>query len=480
MNRITRRTFVKAGVAGTVAAIAGTKSSGRVIGANDTVRLAICGLNSRGGDHIKEFATMPGVSIAYLVDPDTRTYAKRQKQLRDLKCPEAKVVQDVREVLASKDVDAITIATPNHWHALMTIWACQAGKDVYVEKPCSHNIHEGRVAVDAVRKHGRIVQHGTQRRAWKSYQNLAAVVRSGHYGPLRVSRGIVYKLRMSIGNKPAADPPPEVNFDLWTGPAPLRPYHGNLVHYNWHWFWDFGNGDIGNQGVHQMDTARWMIPDAKLPQSVFAIGGRFGYTDQGETPNTQLAIYDYGETKLIFEVRGLPTPKYPNDVSNEGLALHFDDGAIVDFKFFRKGGDPRGEALPKMDISESNRVGGDSIFANFIACVRSRKSEQLCADIMEGHVSSALCHLGNMSYRLGHMLDFHPLPKVIDGIPPFVETYGEMEKHLVSAAKINSDTEKIRMGRVLNLDGERIANDDAANAMLTRNYRAPFAVPDKA
>ena len=342
MSRITRRSFVKASVIGAVAAIAGTKSSGRVIGANNTVRLAICGLNGRGGDHVKEFATMPGVSIAYLVDPDTRTFAKRQKQLRDLKCPEAKVVQDVRQVLESKDVDAITIATPNHWHALMTIWACQAGKDVYVEKPCSHNVHEGAIAISAACKYERIVQHGTQRRAWKQYQHLQAVVRSGHYGPLRVSRGIVYKLRLGIGNKPVADPPAELNFDLWTGPAPLPPYHGNLVHYNWHWFWDFGNGDIGNQGVHQMDVARWMIPGVKWPRSVFALGGRFGYKDQAQTPNTQLIFYDYGDTKLIFEVRGLPTKNYPGDPKNEGSVLHFDDGVIADFKFFRKNGDPRG------------------------------------------------------------------------------------------------------------------------------------------
>ena len=478
MNRISRRSFVKASVAGAVATIAGTKASGRVLGANDTIRLAVCGLNGRGGDHVKEFATMPGVSIAYLVDPDTRTFAKRQKQLRDLKCSEAKVVQDVREVLDSKDIDAITIATPNHWHALMTIWACQAGKDVYVEKPCSHNVHEGRVAVEAARKHGRIVQHGTQRRAWKSYQSLAAVVRSGHYGHLRVSRGIVYKLRPSIGNKPTTDPPPEVNFDLWTGPAPLRPYHGNLVHYNWHWFWDFGNGDIGNQGVHQMDLARWMIPDAKLPRSVFAVGGRFGYKDQGETPNTQLANYDYGETQLIFEVRGLPTALYPNDVKNEGIALHFDDGVIANFKFYRNS-DSQGEDLPKMDISESSRIGGDSIFANFIAAVRSRKADQLCASILEGHYTSALCHLGNMSYRLGQPGGFHFESKSPYGNSAWSETYAKMEEHLVAKAKINPDVDTLHIGKLLKLDGEHIVNDDAANAILTRNYRAPFTVPDE-
>ena len=210
MSRITRRSLLQTTLAGATVAISGTKSSGRVIGANDTVRIAIAGLNSRGGDHIKEFSKIPGVAITHLVDPDTRIFAKRQKQLADLKKPEAVCLQDIRKVLENKDVDAITIAAPNHWHSLMTIWACQAGKDVYVEKPLSHNVHEGRVAVEAARNNNRIVQHGTQRRSWASYHNLAEVVRSGHYGPLRMSRGIVYKLRKSIGTKPETSPPTEV------------------------------------------------------------------------------------------------------------------------------------------------------------------------------------------------------------------------------------------------------------------------------
>ncbi len=473
MNRVSRRTFVKAGVAGAVATVAGTKASGRIIGANDTIRLAVCGLNGRGGDHVKEFARMPGVTIAYLVDPDTRTFEKRQKQLRDMKCPEAKVVQDVRHVLKSKDVDAITIATPNHWHALMTIWACQAGKDVYVEKPCSHNVNEGAVAVDAARKHNRIVQHGTQRRGWKSYQNLAAVVRSGHYGKLRVSRGIVYKLRLGIGEKPVTVPPTEVDFDLWTGPAAMRPYHGNYVHYNWHWFWDFGNGDIGNQGVHQMDVARWMIPDAKWPRSVVTMGGRFGYKDQAETPNTMLVNYDYGDTKLIFEVRGLPTKNFANDPKNEGSVLHFDDGVIADFKFFRNHGDPNGEALPPMLLAEP----AEDIFANFISCIRSRKQDQLWADINEGHISSALCHLGNASYRLGQDVAFAPRPHEAISNPAFDETYEKMVEHLVNG-KVNITGEKLRCGKLLALNGDGHVKDGDTKGLLTREYRAPFVVPN--
>lgn len=480
MAGISRRRFVQSSMAGVVSASWAGKLSSHIVGANNTVRLAICGLYGRGGDHIKEFAKMPGVAIACLVDPDSRTFEKRQKQLRDLGCPAADVEADVRKVLERKDIDAITIAAPNHWHALMTVWACQAGNDVFVEKPCSHNLHEGRIAVAAARKHHRIVEHGTQRRAWKSYQNLAAVVRSGQFGPLRIARGIVYKLRLPIGHQAAADAPKELDFNLWTGPAAQQPFHANLVHYNWHWFWEFGNGDIGNQGVHQMDVARWMIPNAQWPRHVFSLGGRFGIKDQGETPNTQLTIYDYGETKLIFEVRGLPTAKYPNDPHTEGSVLHFDDGVIVDFKFFRSGGEPGGEPLPQMELPASTRVGDNSIFANFIACVRNRKQEQLCADIAEGHVSSGLCHLGNISYRLGQDVACPRRSDLPELIPQFGETYEQMEKHLQTAPGFDREKATMRVGKLLQLDSDAIVNiNGAAAALATRPYRAPFVVPEK-
>lgn len=479
MARVTRRSFLQTTLAGATIAIGGTKSSGRIVGANDTIRMAIAGLNGRGGDHVKEFSAVPGVAITHLVDPDTRVFAKRQKQLADLKKPQATCVQDIRKVLESKDVDVVSIATPNHWHALMTIWACQADKDVYVEKPCSHNVHEGRIAVDTARKTKRIVQHGTQRRAMKSYQHLAAVVRSGHYGPLRTSRGIVYKLRKSIGIAPESTPPEEVDFDLWTGPAAKRPFHTNLVHYNWHWFWDFGNGDIGNQGVHQMDVARWMIPDATLPKSVVSLGGRFGYTDQGETPNTQLTLFDYGPTKLLFEVRGLPTAKFPGDDKNEGSVLHFDGGHIVNFKFYPKG-KTEGEPLPKIEVKDGGKK--ENIFANFIDCVRSRKSENLVANILEAHHSSALCHLANVSYRLGSEVPFRPATDFGRSDPMAREAYEKMEEHLVSTAKLDLNSARLRAGRTLMLDssGENVVGSDAqARALLTRAYRAPFTVPDK-
>ena len=296
MSKLTRRNFVKGSIAAMATiTVAGTKSSGQVVGANEAVRVAVAGLNGRGASHVGAFAGMPNVQIAYLVDPDTRTYQRRLTQIGN-RGAAPRTVQDIRRALEDRNVDAISIATPNHWHALMTIWAAQAGKHVYVEKPCSHNVHEGRIALDMARRHNVIVQHGTQSRTEGGWANTVAAIHSGRYGRLLVSRALCYKLRNSIGTRPTGNPPAEVDFNLWVGPAQMTAFHTNLVHYNWHWFWAFGNGDIGNQGVHQMDIARWAIQGATLPRSVVSVGGRFGYVDQGETPNTQVTLMDFGQT----------------------------------------------------------------------------------------------------------------------------------------------------------------------------------------
>ncbi len=426
------RSLAAAGV-GASFAIGGTKSSGRIIGANDTVRIAIAGLNRRGGSHVEEFAAMPGVDIVYLVDPDSRTYGMRLKQVASRLDHAGKPTgvvpsteKDIRRVLENKDVDAISIATPNHWHALMTIWACQAGKDVYVEKPCSHNIHEGRVAVEAARRYNRIVQHGTQSRSSRAWAEAVEAIRSGQLGKLLVSRALCYKPRPSIGMKPNATPPREVDFDIWLGPAPEQPYHANLVHYNWHWFWDFGNGDIGNQGVHEMDKARWLIPashfaSATFPKTVISVGGRFGYKDQGQTANTQISVMDYGDTQLIFEVRGLPTGPFHG--SKVGNIAHLEGGTIVDGKFYPKG---QTQPVPLSQVVkvETNRGPGKGHFGNFIAAVRSRKVEDLNADILEGHYSAALCHLANISYRLGEEVPFSKSSGAFGDDKEACETFG--------------------------------------------------------
>ena len=335
MTRQTRRSFLKHTLAAAATVtVAGTKSSGRVLGANEAIRVGVAGLNGRGGTHVGEFSKMKGVEIVYLIDPDSRTFAKRLKQLSK-QATKPKLVADIRKALEDKNLDAVSVATPNHWHALITIWACQAGKDVYVEKPCSHEVHEGRLALEAARKYERIVQHGTQGRSDPKMKQLAHLVKAGTYGKLLVSRGLCYKPRKSIGVKPNGMPPAEVDFNLWLGPAAEHAFNANFVHYNWHWFWDFGNGDIGNQGVHQMDAARWMIPGAKLPKSVITMGGRFGYKDQGETPNSQITFFDYGDTQLVFEVRGLDTDAYKG--VKIGNTLHFEGVVVADGKFYPKG-----------------------------------------------------------------------------------------------------------------------------------------------
>jgi predicted dehydrogenase len=484
MSGQTRRDFLRTTLAAAATVtIAGTKSSGRVLGANDVIRVGVAGLNGRGGSHVGGFSDLKkGVQVTYLIDPDTNTFARRIKQLESRGGPKPQCVQDVRKALEDKNLDVITIATPNHWHALMTIWACQAGKDVYVEKPCSHNIHEGRIAVDTARKYNRIVQHGTQSRSG-SWAMMPELAKSGRYGKLLVSRGLCYKdggtghnTRGDIGFKQPTTPPAELDFNLWLGPAPEQPHHQNLVHYRWHWFWDFGNGDIGNQGVHEIDKARWAIPGATLPRSVLSLGGRIGFKDQGQTACTQIALFDYGETQLIFEVRGLPTNPYLGQAV--GNTLHFEAGTVAGNQFIPKGG---GKPEPVHKVEYKRGPGGRDHFDNFLAAVRSRKVEDLNADILEGHLSAALIHLANASYRLGDPVPFAPRTRAIAGNADAEDALNRMEEHLAQECKLKLADWKLTVGRKLTVDTSTgmAVGDPEANKLLTRHYRKPFVVPDK-
>ncbi len=485
MSHLSRRQFLgrSLAAAGAGFAIGGTKSSGRILGANDTVRIGVAGLHGRGGEHVKQWSGMKGVDITYLIDPDSRTYGERIAQINKAGGSSPKTVTDIRKALEDPELDAISVATPNHWHSLATVWSCQAGKDVYVEKPCSHNVHEGRISVDAARKYGRVVQHGTQSRSDKKWAELAGIVKEGRYGKLLVSRALCYKDRKSIGVKPNATPPEQVDFNLWLGPAAERPFNTNLVHYNWHWFWDFGNGDIGNQGVHQMDIARWLIPGATLPKSVMSVGGRFGYKDQGETPNTQVSVLDFGDTQLIFEVRGLPGESYHGE--RVGNLAHFEEGVVAPapkggkLMFYPKGDTGPGEPIQKSE-NPKERIPDGGHFGNFISVVRSRKNDHLHADILQGHYSSALCHLANISYRLGTMQPFNEKTKAFGDNKEAYETLARMEEHLTHDNGLKLDGLSYRLGRKLNVDAknESFVGDPEANALLTRPYRKPFAVPD--
>ena len=478
MGKQTRRGFLKRTAAGGAAfslvTVAGTKSSGDVIGANEKIRIAVVGIKGRGSAHYGAYAGMDNVEVTYLVDVDTNQFSGAVKNLQSTGSQSPVCVKDVRWALDDPNVDAISIATCNHTHSLYTVLACQAGKDVYVEKPLSHNLFEGRKCVEAARRYQRVVQHGTQQRSHQERANEIAAVQSGNYGKLLVSKGYCCKPRWSIGTKPETQPPSTLDFNLWLGPAPEQPYHENLVHYNWHWFWDFGNGDTGNQGVHEMDVARWAIPGATLPTRVWSLGGRFGYQDQGQTPNTMLTLFEYGDVQLLFETRGLvgKHEQFPMIVQNE---YYTTEGVIRKGMFYPNNG---GDAVA-VSGGAPRKVTPGGEFGSFISAVRSRRPEDINADAEEGHYSSSLCHLSNISYRLGEQVPFDSKRQALGDNKQVVESF-ETVRANCQAVGMNLSDSTFQMGRVLEFDPQRetFVGDDEANRMLTRDYRAPFVVPD--
>jgi len=477
MNRFTRRTFLKATAAATATfplfTVAGTQASGRrVIGANDAVRVGVAGINGQGGAHINQLANVKDVQVTYLIDPDSRLFEPRGNRVKELFGSPPKCVKNIREALSDPNLDAISIATCNHWHSLMTVWACQHEKHVYVEKPISHNVHEGRRCVEEAEKYGCVVQHGTQQRSDLGRAREIAAVQSGKYGKLLVSKGYCCKPRWSIGVKPIGPAPDGFDFNLWLGPAPEQPFHGNLHPYNWHWFWDFGNGDIGNQGVHEMDVARWAIKDATLPTRVWSLGGRFipQEPDQGETPNMELSVYEFGETLLVFETRGLVAKgdAPPFKVANE---YYTTEGKITNGKFYPKNG---GDAEP---VSGDATVTPGGPFGSFIAAIRNGNPQMSNCGAEVAHYSAALCHLGNISYRLGEPVPFRDKPKLLGDNAQVVESFEAVCENL-RAVSFKLEETTYQLGRVLEFDSkaERFVGDDEANALLTRPYRKGFDI----
>ncbi|MBA7606534.1 Inositol 2-dehydrogenase/D-chiro-inositol 3-dehydrogenase [subsurface metagenome] len=493
MKNTTRRDFMKSSIAtGIALALPGCATTAppfsRVRGANDVIRVAVVGINGRGSSHIRAFDEMDGVRLAALCDVDREVLERRAKPFKDRNKKVGTYV-DIRELLEDRNIDAISIATTNHWHSLATIWACQAGKDVYVEKPCSHNVFEGRKCVEAARKYKRIVQHGSQSRSKESWAKQIAAVQSGKYGKLLVSKAYASKSgrgRWSIGFKPIQEPPENIDFNIWLGPAPKQPYHENIVHYNWHWFWDFGNGEIGNQGVHQMDIARWAIKGGTLPKSAISMGGRWvnstpGYppfTDQAQTPNCQLTIMDFGGPLLVFEViglvdrAGLDGKKYPKKVGNE---FYLEEGAIKGGKFYPKGSD-KAEDLVDVDVE----MGPGDIFENFIQCMRTRSRSDLHADITKAHPSSACCHLGNISYRLGEQVSGTTRPDVLDKHEEIAKSWETIKQTVKGTLGLDVSKGTYCLGPKLRFNPrtERFVKNRAANRLLTRPYRKPFVVPE--
>jgi predicted dehydrogenase len=371
-------------------------------------------------------------------------------------------------LLEDRSIDAVSIATPNQWHSLQTIWALQAGKDVYVEKPLSHTIREGRKVVEAARKYRRIVQHGTQARSSPALREAVAFLRAGKIGAIQVARGLCYKRRDTIGKASDGPVPPGVDYDLWLGPAPERPFNANRFHYQWHWNWDYGDGDIGNQGIHEMDIARWGLGKDGPPRRAVSVGGRFGYADDGQTPNTQVALLDYGDARLIFEVRGLPTADHLG--ARVGVVFHGTEGRLVAFSSYARAFDRKGAQIAAFD-------GAGDHFRNFIDAVRSRRREDLAAEVEEGHRSAMLVHLANISYRLGE-------DRPLSGDDPFEgdegnEAFRRLREHLRSNG-VDVAAASLRVGRSLAYDGSReaFAGDPQADGMLRRAYRRPYVVPE--
>jgi predicted dehydrogenase len=435
-NDIDRRDFLKTGAA----AVAAFQAK-NVLGANDRVRVAVVGLRGRGLDHIRSIHATPNVELAAVCDIDESVIATRLDSIDKLGMPKPQTFGDVRKLLEDKSIDAITVATPNHWHSLMGIWACQAGKDAYVEKPCSHNWWEGKQLVAAANKYNRIVQHGTQSRSSLGAKEAIQHLRSGLVGDVYLARGLCYKWRDTIGRTPQSAVPAGVNYDLWLGPAPNRGFTKNRFHYTWHWFWDTGNGDLGNQGIHEVDTARWGL-GVGFPTKVSAIGGHVMFDDDQETPNVLNCAYEFaspnGPRRLMeFEVRHWMTnheadigawgrstlpPAGLNTTAKAGASLGPASGkpgtigniyygpkgylAIQEYETYKSWLGDHNEPGPEGHGKENH-------FANFIDCVRSRKKENLGAPIEEGHISCTLVHLANASYRLGRSLNFDPVKEEV-------------------------------------------------------------------
>jgi predicted dehydrogenase len=467
MRKLSRRQFIAhSSVAAAGAALAPRAFASR----NEVLRVAVTGVRGRGLDHVKGLLALKDVEVAAICDVNSNIIDKAMKAVEQKQGKKPAYHQDFRKLVEDKSIDAVTIATSNHTHALLAIWGMQAGKHIYVEKPVSHNVWEGRKIVEAAKKYNRICQTGTQSRSHKGFQEAIQFLKEGKLGKLKLARGLCYNPRPSIGHTEDSPVPAGVDYNLWLGPAPDRPFNATRFFYNWHWFWDYGNGDLGNQGIHQMDIARWGLGHNELPKKVLSVGGRFGYKDDGETANSQIVAYDYGDgPPILFEVRGLETPAY-KDVK-VGVVFHCSDGHLA---FSRS----EATAFDKDGTEVRKFKGTGDHFQNFVDAVRSGKASDLHAPIEEGHLSSALCHLGNISYRLGGL---HAMYKV----RPFgdneaaADTFDRFKDHMI-ANDVQPDQTQVTVGKTLTVDPktERFVDDDEANRMLTREYRKPFVVPE--
>jgi len=443
MASLTRRDFVRStGLSGAALMAPLLKTGFANNSPNETIQVAVMGIRSRGTAHALTLAKLPNVNVAALCDVDERLLPKLAADVEKISGKKPTTETDIRKVLENKEIDAISIAAPNHWHALATIWACQAGKHVYVEKPVSYNIFEGRKMVEASRKYDRIVQTGTQNRTSPLVQSAMDFLHAGKLGKIYMVKCVVFRPRETLGRKANSAVPPGVNYDLWVGPAPWRPFNENRFHYNWHWFWDTGNGETGNNGPHYTDVARWALQKYEHPKRIQSMGGYDVFDCDQETPNTQMSMMEYADgTRVQMEVRGLYTNA--EDGIRMGLLFYGSDGWMhlggSQWKtFFGRKNEPGEQRSDKGDehTTEVKLTEDGAHFWNFIEAVRANKRELLKADILEGHLSAAMCHLSNIAYRTGRQVVFDSANECFHG-------------------------------------------DAEASSLLRREYRLPFVVPEK-
>ena len=486
---ISRRDFLAASAV-SVSGLALAESSSALSRDTADLRVAVIGFNGQGRDHIRNLKQR----VVALCDVDQQVLQNRAREVREEFGQDIDTFTDYRRLLERRDIDAVSIATPNHTHALITIAAVQAGKHVYVEKPVSHNIWEGRQMVAAARRYDRLIQCGTQSRSSPSLREAVAFVRGGKLGKIQYALGTCYKPRPSIGKSDQAFRfPSHIDRDLWLGPASEEPFfrpeknsRGSYnPHYDWHWDFNTGNGDMGNQGIHQMDIARWFLGQQSLAPRCVSIGGRLGYNDAGNTPNTQTTFFDYPEAPLIFETRGLPRDKAGQQDwghsmdkyrgSGVGVIVQCERGHVFVPSYMEAiAYDREGQVVKQWK-------GGGNHHDNWLAAIQAGDPAKLNAEILEGHLSSSLCHMGGVSHRLGEKLSARAIGERIQGNPLLSNSFDRMAAHLrANDVEIDTPRGAITLGPWLELDtdSETFINSDEANQLRSREQREPFVVPD--
>jgi predicted dehydrogenase len=476
---VRRRRFLKTTLMTGAAAQVPLSAWARVAGANDAIRVGVAGLNSRGWAHVGDLNPMEGVRVVALCDPDRRLLARYRAELEKEK-KKVEAFTDIRAMLDEADLDVVFVATPDHWHALAAVWAMEAGKDVYVEKPLTWCIWEGPRLVEAARRYGRIAQTGSQHRSCPATHKIRDVVQSGKLGEVRFAYAQVFNRRKSIGKaKGPLQIPPEVDYDLYAGPASTRPPVREHLHYDWHWQWPMGTGEAGNWGAHIIDDALNITGLTEAPRSAIAVGGRFGYEDDGETPNTLLVAYATGRFPLVAQFRALPMRPGVEAMDHyRGIRI----GTVIECENGYYAGGRGGGWIYDLDGQRVEPVEGDGgrdHVRNFFDAVRSRRPEDLNAPLQAGHISALHCHLGNMSYRLGQKVPAEVAREAMASSELAREQLASMLAHL-AAHGVHTSASTLVLGDTIRMDPKTDTcigpNADAANALARRSYRGPFVL----